>query len=462
MDLRSYIRLLLRRWPVFLVVTIVVGAAIGAGSFFIPPVYTATAQVSFAPALPANTTMTDRRTAATYVAERMETYAQAVSTAEVLRPVIIEEDLDLSVGEFVRELAVTVPTGTTVMNISANGATAEQAASIADSVAANLPPAIAALEGAASVASSPVEVSVLQAALPPEQRTSPNLRLNLVVAAVIALFVGVLAAVLVDNFDTRIRRGRDVTALGMPYLGGVPVARGDEVRDLLHYPVQTPERKAFLRRVAIDVLFLSDGSPAHVLVTSALPGAGKTTVAASLAAALAEAGNHVVYIDADIRGGRLASQLRLPQTHGITDVVAGKTPLDEALLPWDEGGFTIIPCGASLTTVSDLLAADRFAQALTELDREFDVVIVDAPPITNASEATRFTQHLRNVVVVAEAVETRRADLMRVVTSLRHAGATITGVVLDRVSSVELAAATPAEIGTPDTAELPESVSANT
>ncbi len=88
MDLRSYCRLLRRRWLVLLCTFLVVGAALGGAGFLLPSVYTATAQMVFAPNLPPNATMETRHTAELYLAGRMKTYAQVVTTDSVLQPVI--------------------------------------------------------------------------------------------------------------------------------------------------------------------------------------------------------------------------------------------------------------------------------------------------------------------------------------------------------------------------------------
>ncbi|HCJ50105.1 MAG TPA: hypothetical protein DHW40_12385 [Microbacterium sp.] len=445
MDLRSYVKLLLRRWPVFVVTVIVVGGAIGGASFFIPPVYSATSTLTFAPVLGSETTIDERRSSTFYVVERMATYAQTVSTTEILDPVIDEERLDTTAQKLADEIIVTVPSGTTLLSITAEGDTARGAASLANAIAARVPDAVAALEGVATTEASPVTVATFQAAEPPENRSSPNHRLNLAIAAVVALFLGVLFAVLADSFDTRVRRAKDLEALGLPYLGAVQLARGTEATTLLNFAAQPIDRKMAIRRIAIDVLFAADRSPAHVLVTSALPGAGKTTVAAGIASALSEAGNRVVYIDTDMRGGRLAAQLRLPQLLGVTDIVAGKADLDDVLQQWPVGGFTILPIGATAVGVSDLLGSDAFSLVLTALDERFDVIVIDAPPVTNTAEAARFTQNVHEIVVVAEAAETKRTDLVRATTSLQHAGAEIVGIVLNRTTRADDAAASPAD-----------------
>lgn len=440
MDLRAYVRLLLRRWLVFVIAAVLIFAFIGGASFLIPSVYTSTAKAVVSARIDSTEDIEQRRVAATYVLERMTTYAQAVATERVLAPVVASLDLDATVDELADEIVVTIPTSTAVLAVTASAPSAELAAAIANHVVAELPAAVASLEGADSPVLSPVQVTVLEAATPPESRSSPNIRLNLLVAVILALFIGVLTAAIVDNFDTRVRRAKDVTALGVGYLGGVETVRDADV-DLLLFTAASPERMAVYRRIAIDTLFLAESSPTHLLFSSVRPGAGKTTVAANIAGALAEAGNRVVYVDLDVRGGRLAAHVGVPQSRGITDVVTGRASLGDVLFYWKPGGFTLLPCGGSAVDVSELLAGERFEAALRELDELFDVVIIDAPPMANASDAARFTQNIPTVVLVAEAIDTTRAELLRAAAALRQAGARLLGVVLSRVTRMEQAAA---------------------
>jgi capsular exopolysaccharide synthesis family protein len=318
--------------------------------------------------------------------------------------------------------------------------TGTEAASIANRIANEMPGAVATLEGATMVAESPIQVSVLQPAEIPLEQSSPNFLLNLIVAVGLGLFAGIFTALIADNFDTRVRSRRDVTALGVPYLGGIPKVRDAKAWDVLQFTEQAPELRSTLHRIAIDVLYSADETPPFLLFTSPRAGAGKTTVAANIAGALAEAGNRVVYVDADVRGGRLAAQIGIPQTHGITDLVSGRIELDESLFQAQWGGFTVIPCGGSAVDVGEMLAGEKFRQLMRDFAARFDVIIVDAPAITNLSDASLFTQNISNVVVVSEAANTRRAELQRVTGSLRHSGARILGVVLSRVRRDEKSA----------------------
>ena len=433
MDLRSYCRLLARRWRLLLMVFLLVGAALVGAGFLIPKTYTSNVRIVVVPKLSPYAGMEVRQTAESYLADRMKTYAQLVTTNQVLQPVIDSLNLGITVPELVKQIDVTVPVDTLVINVAVKAPAAATAAATANRIANEMPWAVADLEGATTVSVSPVQVSVLQPADMPLHPSSPKVWLNVVVAVVLALIVGVFAAVIADNFDSRIRKRRDVTALSVPYLGGVPAVRDVQARDLLDFTKQSPEVRGVLHRIAIDVLYSIDGTPKFVMVTSPGPSVGKTMVTANIAGALAEAGNRVVFIDADVRGGRLAAQIGIPQNRGITDLVSGRADLDESVLQWNLDGFTVIPCGASAIDVGEMLAGEKFADVMRRLADFFDLVVVDAPPVTNLSEASLFTQNISNVVVVAEGGHTRRAELLRVTTSLRHAGAKILGVVLSRV-----------------------------
>ncbi|KUH68557.1 hypothetical protein AU184_04175 [Mycolicibacterium novocastrense] len=434
MDLRSYCRLLRRRWLVLLGTFFLVAAALGGAGFLLPSTYTATVQMVFTPNLPPDSSMETRQIAGLYLASRMKTYAQVVTTDPVLQPVIDNLGLGVTVPQLVEEMEVTIPTDTSVIDLSVSAPTAEKAASIANRIAGQMQVAVANLEGSAMV----IQVAVLQPATPPQHRSSPNVLLNLAIAFVVAAVAAVFAAVVVDIFDTRVRNGRDVTALGVPYLGGIPKDRDTKARGLSPFSEQVPQLQSIVHRIAVDVLDGVAERPARVLVTSPRAGAtDKTMVGASIAGALAEAGYRVAFIDADLRGGRLAAQVGIAQRWGITDLVSGRVRLDESFFASRWGGFTVVPLGEGAFDIGRLLADKQFDNVMRDFVGDFDAVIVDAPPVANSNEASRFTQYVPNVVVVADAVTTRRDELLRVTAELRQTGAKLLGVALVQTDKAE-------------------------
>lgn len=437
MDLRSYGRMLALRWPVLVSVFIVVGAVLAAAGLLLPTVYTTTVRIVFTSNLSPDTEMTTRQISDLYLTSRLKTYAELVTTNQVMQPVIDSLGLDVTVADLVEQTEVTIPAGTTVIDLEVSAPTAGEAASTANRIANEMPWAVASLEGASTVAESPIKVTILQPADVPESPSSPNIKLNLVVAAGLAFICAIFAAVLVETFDTRVRRRRDVTASGAAYLGGIPKLSDAKAGGRLQFAQQPRDVRAVLRRIAIDVLHAIDATPKLVLFTSPGAGVGKTTVAANVAGALVEAGNRVVFVDVDARGRRLAAQVGIEQAPGVTDLVSGRAELDESVLDRNWAGFTVIPYGGNTIDVGEMLAGEKFGEMTRNLADSFDVVIVDGPPIINPSEALRFTRNIANVVVVAEVGRTRRADLRRVTASLRQAGAHTLGVVLSRVRQPE-------------------------
>ena len=205
MDLRGYCRLLLRRWRVLLLVFVLVGGLLAGAGFLIPTAYTANIRLAFVPNISPSRPSKPRQGAQSYIAERMKTYAQLVTTTQVLQPVIDSVGLGVRVPDLVKDMEVTIPPDTLVINISVSAPTAAKAATAASRIADQMSQAVVALEGAPSVADSPVHVDVLQPADVPLRRSSPNTVLNFAVAAVVALIAGLFAAVIVDNFDKPLR-----------------------------------------------------------------------------------------------------------------------------------------------------------------------------------------------------------------------------------------------------------------
>ncbi|TXI40748.1 MAG: hypothetical protein E6Q57_18440 [Mycobacterium sp.] len=213
MDLRGYSRLLLRRWRVLLLVFVLVGGLLAGAGFLIPTAYTANIRLVFVPNISPYSTIEARQGAQSYITDRMKTYAQLVTTTQVLQPVIDSVGLGVRVPDLAKDMEVTIPPDTLVIDVSVSAPTAAKAATAASRIADQMSQAVAGLEGAPSVADSPVHVNVMQPADIPLHRSSPNVLLNLIVAAVVALIAAVFAAVFVHNFDEPLREGEESAPL---------------------------------------------------------------------------------------------------------------------------------------------------------------------------------------------------------------------------------------------------------
>jgi polysaccharide biosynthesis transport protein len=444
-DLREYLLLLLRRWQFFVGTVVIVGGAVMAASFFIPATYQATASVyvrtdpeKAAASLGADSSgesgATQLQKADVVAAERVKAYAMVVTSQAVIEPVISDLGLPSSFSDVAGRITTEIPSNSSVLLIHVSGRTAADAANLANAVAGELPIAVAALEDESSSIASPMQFSVLQKALPPRARISPNLKLNAVVALLLGLILGVFVAVLVETFDSRLRRGAQIAATGVRYLGGVRALVGRE-RDQIAHPETLPaEVQELLDQIGVEVLFAAGGAPTALVVTSPRSQAGTTTVAAGIALGLARGGNRVAYLDLSEPGDELASRIGLTEASGLTDLMNGRVELDTALHFWEPGGFTVIPRGTAPMNAAEMLGSEAFEQLVATLRELFDVVIIDAPEIRSSAEAALAIRVVRNVLLVAQARQTRRQDVMDSLDAVARSQGRVLGVVLNQVS----------------------------
>ncbi len=427
MDLREYLLLLLRRWPVVIVTFLLVAGSVVVASLLMPSTYSATASVYVRAALE-QPTIADRADADQNVLTRIKSYALAVNTEAVLLPVIDELKLKTDYSTLNRAVTAEIPSDTYIIDVTVEYDDARVAADIANAFVDQLHVAAAGIDGEASAASATTQFSVMQRALPPESRISPNLKLNGAIAILLGLFVAVAAAVLTEAFDSRLRRGGQLSSAGVRHLSSIPQSKL-AVDSLIHVAENDPSHSLY-RSLALEVLFTAGQPPFSMVVTSTGSKHGTTTVSANLASALAAAGNRVLYVDLGA-GSRLAPLLGVPETTGITDVLTGSADLDMALMYWKEGGFSILPHGSSQVMATETYGSAHFRKLLAALSDLFDVILFDTPPILTSPEAGLLLQSAPHALLVTRA-RTHRSKVEAAASAVERAGAQLMGAVLNR------------------------------
>ncbi|MBM9461445.1 AAA family ATPase [Nocardioides sp. zg-536] len=430
MDLRDYLLLLLRRWPLFAAVLVAAAGALGLGSLAIDPTYQATSSV-YVHAQLVEPTVADREAGDKIVQGRLKSYAEAATSESVLRPVIDRLDLDGDYATLSRTVEAQVASDSRIIAITVRSTDPEQAAAIANGIAKQLPLSAAAMDGETSAVTATIQFSPVQRALVPADPVAPNRKLIGAVALLVGLFLAIAVVVLVETFDTRLRRGDQVAGSGVRLLGGIPRVRGAAAKELIgnRTPVEVAE---LYRTIGLEVLFSAGSLPLALVVTGVRPGSGATTVAADLATSWSEAGNRVLYVDLDVSGSRLAPLVGVPDTAGLLDVMAGRVDLDMALFYWDEGGFSVLPLGSGQLNAAEMLGGKQMRQLLELLSELFDVVVFDTPPMLHSPVTGMLLRHAPNAVVVAQAGRTRLAEFEQTAAAVRRTGARVLGAVLTR------------------------------
>jgi succinoglycan biosynthesis transport protein ExoP len=303
----------------------------------------------------------------------------------------------------------------------------------------------------------------------PYQPIAPNYPLNLGLAAFLGLGLGVCMSFLREHLDQTIRYGEDVFHfLGVPVLGFIPtigarngrrqkgIARPD--RDLIlgmttsrtlagHGLIEDPPRidlvvnhkgavfsEAF-RELRTSVILSASGSSANsILVTSAQPGEGKTTVAVNLAFSLAQLGQPVLLVDADMR--RPSVQKYFPETGSrLSDYLAGQGAWQELVSPTSISHLSVLHCGSIPENPSELLSSDRMRALIRESMATYRFVILDSPPLLHRADSRILGSMVGATILVVKAGETPRQVVQYAESQARSVGTNLIGVVLNNLHS---------------------------
>ena len=171
------------------------------------------------------------------------------------------------------------------------------------------------------------------------------------------------------------------------------------------------------------------------MITSAFPGAGKTTVAANLALAFAETGVRTLVIDTDLRRGRLHRLFGYRPTPGLGDVLAGAMSAEEAIRATPHENLYVLNAGKIPAPGSSTLASEAFAKIVAQLRGSLDLLIFDAPPVLGLDATAALAPHADCTLIVISPGKKSAQAAPAVIAALRKRGAKVRGFVLNRVTS---------------------------
>lgn len=258
------------------------------------------------------------------------------------------------------------------------------------------------------------------------------------IAAVVGLILGIMLALLLEYLDNTIKNAEDVdTKLRQSMLGQLPRIKGKiESGDLqiAFIKDKDPGFSEEIRSIRTGVMLSSIDAPHKVLlVTSSIPGEGKTSVATNIALALGQV-RKVCLIDADMRRPTVAKVLGVDtSSKGLSNLVSGSDPTSECLHYNKELGIHIIPSGVVPPNPLELLSSIRFAEAMKWLEESFDVVVIDSPPLQLVSDPLVLSQFAHSVIYVVKADSTPYQVALGGLERLHEAKAHVLGVIINQI-----------------------------
>lgn len=290
-------------------------------------------------------------------------------------------------------------------------------------------------------------VRVITGAGVPESPSFPNRPLFAALGLVLGVFFGGAGAVLRELFASGFMAKKQIEdELSVPVLASVPRMSGWK-RDAQSQaqPVAYLERRPLSRyseavrrlRLGIEATPELNGSPRLMLVTSAMPGEGKTTLVLSLACSAVADGERVLVIDADLRLSATTAFFGMAEKVGLVDLLTLPVKATSAIHLDERSGISLLPAGAKTRNPPALLASARMRSLLEEVRGKFDTVIIDAPPVGPAADASILARHVDKVVFVVKWRETSREAVAEGIRNL--GGRTkIAGIALTMVDEPKL------------------------
>jgi capsular exopolysaccharide synthesis family protein len=353
----------------------------------------------------------------------------------VLQPVVDSLGLPETSDQLAEKVKASTDLNTVLITVSVTDASPVQSAAIAQAVASSLVKAVDNLEKPKGGGTSPVSLSIIKPATAPAAPSAPNTKLNLIVGLVAGLALGLGVAFFRTTLDSRIRGEADLRQVtDAPILGGIAFDQDATRKPLLtQVPAQSNRAESF-RQLRTNLQFANvSGHAKTVLVTSSLPGEGKSTTATNLSIALAQAGQTVCLIDADLRRPMVNEYLGLDRNAGLTTALVGAADVNDLLEPWGEDNLYVLTSGQIPPNPSELLGSDEMKNLISRLEQAFDTVVIDAPPLLPVTDAAVLSQHVGGVVVVVGTQKLRQHDLEKTLSSLSMVGATLLGIVMNRL-----------------------------
>jgi receptor protein-tyrosine kinase len=321
------------------------------------------------------------------------------------------------------------PAETVLIDVTVLDPSPVQARNIADTLSDEFVGMVSELETSQQGARPDARVVVEQHASLPTNPVIPKTTRNVTIGLALGLLLGIGLAVLRDRLDNTIKDQQIVEHItGAGVVANIPLDKKRKKDPAITFAVDnTPIAEAF-RELRTNLQFLEVDDPPRVLVvTSSLPGEGKSTTAINIALALAEAEHNVVLVDGDMRRPKLHEYLNAIGSVGFSTVISGRATLREVLQKTRFPGLTVLTSGAIPPNPSELLGSLATKKVLSEMRSDFDYVIVDSSPLLPVTDAAILAAEGDGVFVIARFGETKREQLTHAVGNLRNVDARILG-----------------------------------
>jgi polysaccharide biosynthesis transport protein len=287
--------------------------------------------------------------------------------------------------------------------------------------------------------SQQADAKIISRATAPTVPFYPKSRLMILASLVISSVLGIGLALVLELLDTGFRSLQQIEqATGLSTLGMVPALSDSERRGKRPHEIAVDKpNSAFgeaIRTLRTGLLLTRiDHPPRSVMITSSVPGEGKTSIALSLACSAARSAQKAMVIDCDLRHSNLHNYLGQPNKTGLTDYLAGQASLEDVVEIDPRSGVHFITAGSRAPNPVDLLGSQEMKKLIARLSSIYDFVVLDSPPLLPVSDGLLLVRSVDKVVFLTRWAKTKRETSLSGLKLLLEAGADLAGIVLSQV-----------------------------
>ena len=301
------------------------------------------------------------------------------------------------------------------------------------------------------------KVRVIDKAFPNDSRIKPKKKFNLILGLLLGLGISISFIFTIEFLDNTIKSINEIDARNLSILALIPsIGRGFgdkgkktrryqtklgnieriQRRLITHEDPKSPVSEAYrcLRTSLVYSPFHKKDGGNLIIVSSPGPGEGKTTTIVNLAITYANLGKKTILIDCDLRKPVTHKIFNLDQTPGITKYLSGNIDdIDEIIYKTEIENLDLIPCGILPPNPSEILASSRMEELMEKLKKEYDIILLDSPPLLAVTDAFVITKFADQFVLVVRAGQTEKGGLDRSLNQINHVGVNFSGVIMNDV-----------------------------
>jgi len=428
MELKDYLAIIRKRILVIIGVTVVIVAATLGFSYMQKPIYKASTTLMVS----ASTTGYDEYSAIQIIEKLLQTFTKISTSRPVLEKASEMVNHKKDVRQFQDAVSSQVLMNTQLIQISAEAGDPQMAMAMANAAADSLVAFLREEEGA----NSSYKIEQVEPALAPSSPVSPKPLRNGIIGGFLGLMLGFGTASLLEYLDVSVKSKDELSALlEKPVLGEIPLVTYGKLENGKQESSEKDEILEQTRTLRTNIQYLDlENNLKTILLTSPQLKEGKTFLSLQLARAYAATGKKVALVDADLRK-ELHIFEETPSEQGITNVILGSLELADALVDTDMELLKYLPSGPLPPNPSEMLDSSGMQRVLGELDKDFDVIIMDSSPIGMFSDPLVLASKVDGVILVAAARSTSSASLKAANELLMGPNINLMGTVLNKVKA---------------------------